>query len=116
MCAGDEQSSSRVDARVPWRSRLSAAGGSHAETQERQAWQLKLTLAAKARNAESARALLAEMSDANCPPGPREYHCVVAAYALVGEVDNVLAVMHEQQARGGRALLETCVAVAHTPP
>ena len=92
---------------MPWRSRLSASAAAHADTPQRQAFQLHLTLAAKARDAARSRDLLAEMSLNDCSPGPREYHAAVAAHALANDVAGALRVMQDQHARGGRALFET---------
>ena len=87
----------------------------HADTPQRQGWQLRLTLAAKARDPARARDLLADMASAGCAPGPREFHAAAAAYALAGDVDGALRVMQDQHARGGRALLETCVGLRYEP-
>jgi hypothetical protein len=108
-CAGADHNSSGPAARVPWRSRLSATGAPHADTPQRQAFQLRLTLAAKARDTARASELLAEMAASSCSPGPREYHAAAAAHALAGDVGGALRVMQDQHARGGRALFETCV-------
>jgi hypothetical protein len=106
--AGPDHNSSGPAARVPWRSRLSAASLSP-DTPQRQAFQLRLTLAAKSRDPARARALLADMAAAGCSPGPREFHAAAAAHALVGDVGGALRVMQDQHSRGGRALFETCV-------
>jgi hypothetical protein len=107
--AGADHNSSGPAARVPWRSRLSATGPLHADTPQRQTFQLRLTLAAKARDTARARDLLAEMAASSCSPGPREYHAAAAAHALAGDVGGALRVMQDQHSRGGRALFETCV-------
>ena len=95
--------------RVPWRSRLSAANTTFADTPERQHWLQQLMLSAKGADVELSRQLLADMSLDGYPPGPREFHIVVAAHALAGDAAGALRVMQDQHARGGRALFETCV-------
>lgn len=47
------------------------------------------------------------MSQAGFAPGPSEYHIAVVAQSLDGKVDQMLSLLHEQHARGGRALFET---------
>ena len=110
---GGDQTSSNSATRVPWRSRISAiAAGKEGDTPERRAWRLHLLVAARARDASRARALLEDLSAQGHTPEPREYHCAAAACALTGDVAGVLGVMQQQHARGGRALPETCVLCA----
>lgn len=79
----------------------------------RRVWDLRLTLAAKARDVPRTRALLADMAVAGLLPGPREYHAAAAACVLEGDVGGALRVMQDQHARGGRALFETCVGAGY---
>ena len=93
-------------ARVPWRTRQTAAKPKY-ESALRAGWQIRLALAAKVGDYKDAGEKLRAMVDDGVLPGPREFHAVIAAHTLAGDIVGALAVAKDAHSQGERLLCET---------